>query len=377
MVATAPGDRRLRHQWGDRLCGYRLPDFYSGATGQPGHFTEGFSLRRLPAAALQHRSPALIARIPTVSTGGLHHRAPAFAIWASYIGRASAGENASSKLTFQLDHLMGAGQRPAPRSAATSVSTTPVDRIRALDGRRPIRPTSTGYRRSRQPEPGRGSTYPPEIPVQTNGASSLALCGVSYWDGFAGGAVAYRSYRFGGADPVQGCDAHVIKLHGSIDWHVDDNGDVWRVRDGDAYPVASKRVLIYPQASKYVATQRDPFAAQFDLFRRQLSSGKGHVLVTCGYSFGDEHINDEIYASMSRRDNDTAMIALCFEGQALPKCLETWRNGTWGKQVYILTEKGIHIGADGPLLEPGATPRNWWTFKELSNVLKNGLREQL
>ena len=55
-----------------------------------------------------------------------------------------------------------------------SCCTTPVDRIRALDGRRPIRPTSTGYRRSRQPEPGRCSTYRPEIPVQTNGASSLA-----------------------------------------------------------------------------------------------------------------------------------------------------------------------------------------------------------
>ena len=27
--------------------GYLLPDFYSGATGQPGRFSEGFSLRRL------------------------------------------------------------------------------------------------------------------------------------------------------------------------------------------------------------------------------------------------------------------------------------------------------------------------------------------
>ncbi|MDQ2818584.1 MAG: hypothetical protein M3T49_10335, partial [Candidatus Eremiobacteraeota bacterium] len=27
-----------------------MPEFYSGATGQPGHFSEGFCLRRLHAA---------------------------------------------------------------------------------------------------------------------------------------------------------------------------------------------------------------------------------------------------------------------------------------------------------------------------------------
>ncbi len=38
---------------------------------------------------------------------------------------------------------------PAPRSVATSASTTPEDPIRALTGGRPIKPTSTGYRKSR------------------------------------------------------------------------------------------------------------------------------------------------------------------------------------------------------------------------------------
>jgi hypothetical protein len=45
--------------------------------------------------------------------------------------------------------------------------------IRALIGTRPIRPISTGYRRSRRPEPGRSSTYQPGIPVQIIRASSV------------------------------------------------------------------------------------------------------------------------------------------------------------------------------------------------------------
>ena len=40
--------------------------------------------------------------------------------------------------------------------------TTPADLIPALTGKHPIRPTSPRFRRSRQPEPGRRSTYPPK-----------------------------------------------------------------------------------------------------------------------------------------------------------------------------------------------------------------------
>ncbi len=101
---------------------------------------------------------------------------------------------------------------------------------------------------------------------------ALALGGFSYWDGFSGGAVAYRSHRYGDEEPNLRDRAHVIKLHGSIDWHLGEDERVWRVRDGDLYPKKISRVLIYPQSTKYLATQRDPFAAQFDLFRRSLGA---------------------------------------------------------------------------------------------------------
>lgn len=64
----------------------------------------------------------------------------------------------------------------------------------------------------------------------------LALEGFPYWDGFSGGAVAYRSHRYGDDEPQSLNRAHVIKLHGSIDWHLGDDDHVWRVRDGDCYP---------------------------------------------------------------------------------------------------------------------------------------------
>lgn len=206
---------------------------------------------------------------------------------------------------------------------------------------------------------------------------ALALSGVPYWDGFAGGAVAYRSHRFGMVEPSAGYRAHVIKLHGSIDWHLDGDGKVWRVREGDLYPTTDRRVLIYPQSTKYVATQKDPFASQFDILRRQLCTGGGHVLVTCGYSFGDEHINDEIGTAMSRPDNDAALIAFVSEHGGLPECVQQWRTSRWGKHVYVLTERGVYVGPAGPFLVPAAGDRDWWTFARLAEVLANGLKEQL
>ena len=199
---------------------------------------------------------------------------------------------------------------------------------------------------------------------------ALALGGFSYWDGFSGGAVAYRSHRYGDEEPNLRDRAHVIKLHGSIDWHLGEDDRVWRVRDGDLYPKKTSRVLIYPQSTKYLATQRDPFAAQFELLRRTLGAREENVLATCAYSFGDEHINQEIELAIQRPENKTTLLAFA---QKLNPTLERWRMGSWGKRIYVITEDGLYVGSDGPHSPPtGAAKRDWWTFSGVTKILSSG-----
>ena len=199
---------------------------------------------------------------------------------------------------------------------------------------------------------------------------ALSLGGFSYWDGFSGGAVAFRSYRYGDEEPNLRDRAHVIKLHGSIDWHLGEDDQFWRVRDGDLYPKKISRVLIYPQSTKYLATQRDPFAAQFDLFRRSLGAREENVLATCGYSFGDEHINQEIELTLQRPENKTTVLAFA---QKLNPTLERWRSGSWGKRVYVISEDGLYVGANGPQAPPTAgAKRDWWTFSGVTKMLNSG-----
>lgn len=201
---------------------------------------------------------------------------------------------------------------------------------------------------------------------------ALSLARITYWDGFSGGAVAFRSHQYGQSAPDQGCRALVVKLHGSIDWFLGEDGRVIRVRDSDTYPKNRGRVLIYPQATKYVATQRDPFASQFSMLRNALSSGE-NVLSICGYSFGDEHINQELEAALSSVSNKTTVVAFCYEGASLPTVLKNWLGSAWGKRIYVLTERGLYVGKHGPLFQAaGGADRSWWNFSGMTDFLESG-----
>jgi hypothetical protein len=202
---------------------------------------------------------------------------------------------------------------------------------------------------------------------------ALALAQVPYWDGFEGGAVAFRTHRFGEIPQSTGFGANVIKLHGSIDWRADPSGHVLRVRHADTYPGASAPLLIYPQSTKYTATQRDPFAAQFDLLRKALAHPEDNTLAICGYSFGDEHINEELKLSMARPTSRTTVLAFCQGDPTLPDAVREWQQQPWGSRVYAVTSRGICFGRSELLVPPASeSSHNWWTFKGVTALLLNG-----
>ncbi|SFK93194.1 SIR2-like domain-containing protein [Lysobacter sp. cf310] len=200
---------------------------------------------------------------------------------------------------------------------------------------------------------------------------ALALGRYSSWDGFSGGAIAFRDHVYGKAARVEGMRAVVVKLHGSIDWVLGKDGEVWRVRETDKYPPRYGRVLIHPQSTKYVSTQKDPFAAQFDLFRRILNSSDELVFAIVGYSFGDDHVNEEIERALSSKDNKTTLIAFCRENNSLPPALDGWRNSSWGDRVFVLTEKSIYWGSQGPFHQRKEGEHNWWSFKGMTGFIEN------
>lgn len=200
-------------------------------------------------------------------------------------------------------------------------------------------------------------------------------------DGFSGGGFGF--WNEASANPAESKDAtshHVVKLHGSVDWFHDEQCGLVRVRYGVRYLADLKRTLIFPQATKYVETQKDPFARQFSRLRRALAATQNHVLCVVGYSFGDEHINSEIEAALRRKGSQTNLVVFTKEvtataGEAvtsLSPILETWRQAKeFGDRVLIASDKRLYCGAKQ--LSPGnGNGLDWWTFSGLIRFLEKG-----
>lgn len=139
---------------------------------------------------------------------------------------------------------------------------------------------------------------------------------IPYFDGFVGSKEAF--FDLTSMDENASLPAHCLpvrwsrlwKLHGSINWwgrYEDENKKNLKVmRTGTAKPTKGDRQMIYPSHLKYDQSRRLPYLAMLDRLKNFLSRGQA-VLVTCGYSFADQHLNEVIFHGL--RSNPTA---ICF-----------------------------------------------------------------
>lgn len=208
---------------------------------------------------------------------------------------------------------------------------------------------------------------------------ALALGLIPYQDGFNGGGVGF--WTRDGYTPHSDTRAIVTKLHGSIDWYRPGRTStkLLRIRDGDSYPNPGGAVMIYPQATKYLTAQRDPFSGLFQRFRNTLTHGTDQVLLICGYSFGDEHINAEIEAAMSPPTNQLTILAFSNEvNSVLPETLQRWRSTEpWQNQLFIASPKGLYQGSVGPIFQITGQSRDWWTFSGATKLFSEGLPKDI
>jgi hypothetical protein len=129
--------------------------------------------------------------------------------------------------------------------------------------------------------------------------------GVPYFDGFVGSRRAFLDVETMEKDVLPPRWARLWKLHGSVNWRRDDEGNVWRGEES-----ADEGMLIYPSHEKYTQSRQMPFLTMHDRMKAFLNR-PGAVLVVCGYSFVDKHFN--ILMRDGLRGNSTAVIfALCY-----------------------------------------------------------------
>lgn len=198
---------------------------------------------------------------------------------------------------------------------------------------------------------------------------SLALERIAYSDGMEGGATGW--WELESFDRAR-LEARVYKLHGSVDWiQLEDHSLPRRlgpnVRSSD---VKSAPILIWPASTKYSETRQDPFAQlSVAAWGSLLNYGESPVLlVVCGYSFGDAHINDELTAVL--RHSGGRLTMAVFTSECCPSAheqLQAWcEDEDLGKSILVYARRGFFHGnsvveADEDL--------SWWKFEEIVKLI--------
>lgn len=129
---------------------------------------------------------------------------------------------------------------------------------------------------------------------------------IPYYDGFCGSLRAFfnpesvEDFRF---LPKQ---TKLWKIHGSLGWHFDkDTEKILRVSPDD------DDILIYPSTLKYKDSKKQPYESLLDRLSNFLKQDDA-ILITCGYSWGDEHINSRIISAL-KTNTTSHVIGLIFD----------------------------------------------------------------
>lgn len=129
---------------------------------------------------------------------------------------------------------------------------------------------------------------------------------IPYYDGFCG------SFRpFFNPESVEEFsylpnDTKVWKIHGSLGWHYElETGRILRVNPDE------NDILIYPSSLKYQESKKQPYESLMDRLSNFLRQDDS-ILFTCGYSWGDEHINSRIISAL-KTNTTSHVIGLIFD----------------------------------------------------------------
>jgi hypothetical protein len=134
---------------------------------------------------------------------------------------------------------------------------------------------------------------------------------VAFFDGFVG---AHEPFFSAGslvrADMLPGRRwARLWKIHGSVTWSQTGSGDRRRIVRGDEQRSGE---MILPSLRKYEESRKQPYVAMLDRLRALLTERDDIILITTGYSFSDQHINEILFEALDSNPG-LHVLALSFD----------------------------------------------------------------
>lgn len=197
--------------------------------------------------------------------------------------------------------------------------------------------------------------------------SALGLERLAYADGLDGGATGWWCLA---TLERPGLVARVLKLHGSIDWCAfRDDPLPRRIPLGVAQEaLRDSHALIWPASTKYRETQLDPYAQLTQLARQVLRPNLGaqRVLLVCGYSFGDSHINLELDQALRESDGRLTIVAFTSDDEPTGKLKEWQQDASVTDKLLVFAQRGFYHGSQ---VIHSTVDLQWWKFENIGRLL--------
>lgn len=144
---------------------------------------------------------------------------------------------------------------------------------------------------------------------------AMDLLGIHYVNGFTGGISKFFNpaiFNYALAEKMDLSQSkwsvidnffYLYKIHGSVNWiEADGENKLFRVKEiqEPTFNQLEKQetIMIHPTPLKYNASLGSPYSDLFREFQKKLMQNN-NILVTVGYSFSDEHINNLIFQAFT------------------------------------------------------------------------------
>lgn len=179
---------------------------------------------------------------------------------------------------------------------------------------------------------------------------ALEARSLPFFDGFVGSRRPFFDLRAIEDDPVPERWNRLWKLHGSISWRLESDGVI--VRD-HVVSSTGDNLLIHPSELKYDQSRRMPYLAMLDRLRRFLRQPSA-FLVTIGYSYADEHLNEVMLQGL-RSNHMAAAFGLLFKVLDQERGAAAIAGRIPPNLTLIARDKAVVRGVVGPWLpDPGS-----------------------
>ncbi len=193
---------------------------------------------------------------------------------------------------------------------------------------------------------------------------AMDLLGIHYVNGFTGGISKFFNpaiFNYALAEKMDLSQSkwsvidnffYLYKIHGSVNWvEADGENKLFKVKEIQEPTFKQleneSTIMIHPTPLKYNASLGSPYSDLFREFQKKLMQNN-NILVTVGYSFSDEHINNLIFQAFTIPSFRLIVIGEPTETNAIGKLRELNDSRIW------------IIGEEFPIDNPNYVPLNFF-----------------